>query len=34
MKEVSKCAKDLLEAKAVNDGLHIDEEIFDLLKRI
>lgn len=26
--------KDLLEAKAVNDGLPIDEEIFDLLKRI
>lgn len=34
MKEVSKCVKDLLEAKAVNDSLPIDEDIFDLLKRI
>lgn len=34
LKEVSKCVKDLLEAKSVNDSLPIDEEIFDLLKRI
>jgi hypothetical protein len=34
VKEVSKCVKDLLEAKSVNDCLHIDEEIFDLLKKI
>lgn len=31
---MSKCVKDLLEAKSVNDSLPIDEEIFDLLKRI
>lgn len=34
LKEVSKCVKDLLEAKSVNESLPIDEEIFDLLKRI
>lgn len=34
MKEVSRCVKDLLEAKALSDGLPLDEEIFDLLKKI
>jgi hypothetical protein len=34
LKEVGKCVKDILEAKAINDGLPIDEEIFDLLKKI
>ena len=34
MKEVSKCTKDILEAKAINDGLSIDDELLDLLKKI
>ena len=34
MKEVSKCTKDILEAKAINDGLSIDDELLELLKRI
>lgn len=34
MKEISKCVKDILQAKAVNDTLVIDEELYDLLKKI
>ena len=34
MKEVSKCVKDILEAKAINDCMSIDEELYDLLKKI
>ena len=34
MKEVNKCVKDLLEAKAINDSLSIDEELYELLKKI
>lgn len=34
MKEVNKCVKDLLEAKAIDESLSIDEELYDLLKKI
>lgn len=34
MKDVNKCVKDLLEAKAINDALSIDEDIYELLKKI
>ena len=34
MKDVSRCVKDLLEAKAVNDSITVDEEMFELLKKI
>ena len=34
MKEVTKCVNDLLENKSANPSLEIDEEMYDLLKRI
>lgn len=34
MKEVSKMIKDTLEAKAIDDQMQIDEDLYDLLKRI
>jgi len=34
LKDVAKCVDDLLEAKGANPSLEIDEELYDLLKRI
>ena len=34
LKECSKCVDKLLEAKSNNPSLEIDEELYDLLKRI
>jgi len=34
MKDVGRCVKDLLEAKSVNDSIAIDEEIYELLKKV
>jgi hypothetical protein len=34
MKDVRKCIKDLTEARKINDSLQIDEELYELLKKI
>lgn len=34
LKEVGKCVNDILDAKSQNPSLEIDEELYDLLKRI
>ena len=34
LKEISKCVADILEAKSTNHSLEIDEELYELLKRI
>ena len=34
LKEVTKCVEDVLAAKSTSPSLEIDEELYDLLKRI
>ena len=34
LKEISRCVDDTLSAKSMNPSLEIDEELYDLLKRI